>query len=265
MKQIKNRISKMFRILVILLPLISSSCLHSNEILLDVVMRVVETKNSGELPVVILDLDGTLFNSGPRSKKIFLEFAEEKGDNALRKTIETIDANRMKYKVRESLIDAGITDSTLLKEMIDSWRKKFFNGEYLKYDEPVPGSVEFVNELSDSGALIIYLTGRDAPMTLIGTVTALQKNGFPIGVYGAELIMKPERLMKTFTFKKKTLSYIKKLGTVVASFENEPVNINLLFEYFPKSIPFFLDTSHKPNAPPVNKGIHHIKNYLRKR
>ncbi|GAH00209.1 unnamed protein product, partial [marine sediment metagenome] len=59
----------------------------------------------------------------------------------------------------------------LLKEMIDSWRKKFFNGEYLKYDEPVPGSVEFVNELSDSGALIIYLTGRDAPGTLIGIRT----------------------------------------------------------------------------------------------
>ncbi len=263
MKQRKNRINKIFRILVILL--LSSSCLHSNEILLDVVKRVTETKNSGELPVVIFDLDGTLFDSGPRSKRIFLEFAETTGNSLLKLKVEMIDAHTMKYKVRESLIDAGIKDSTLLKEMIDSWRKKFFNGEYLKYDEPVPGSVEFVNELSDSGALIIYLTGRDAPGTLIGSVAALQKNGFPIGVYGTELIMKPERFMKTYTFKKKTLSYIKKLGTVVASFENEPANINLLFEYFPENIPFFLDTSHKPNAPPVNKGIHHIKNYIRKR
>jgi len=40
--------------------------------------------------------------------------------------------------------------------------------------------------------------------------------------------MKPERFAKTFTYKKKVLKYIKKLGVIIAIFENEPSNINLL-------------------------------------
>ena len=257
----KNRTKHLLYILVILLLL--SSSLQSYDLLQDVVKAVSDVKKLGKLPVVIFDLDGTLFDNGPRSKKIFLEFAEEKGDSKLTQTIETIDAYTMKYKVRESLIDVGIEDPTVLKEIIDSWRGKFFTNEYLKYDEPLPGAVEFVNELRDSCALIIYLTGRDAPGSLEGTISALKTNKYPIGVCRTELIMKPERFMKTLPYKKKTLKYIEKLGTVVAVFENEPANINLLFKHFPESIPFFLDTNHKPNAPPVNEEIHYIKNYNR--
>ena len=80
---------------------------------------------------------------------------------------------------------------------------------------------------------------------------------------GTELIMKPERYMKTIRFKEESVRYIEKLGSVVAIFENEPENINLLITYFQESYPFFLETEHKPNAPPVEKGIIHIKNFLR--
>jgi len=255
----RKRINRILYIISILLFLASS--LHANEILQDVVEKVSETKKSWELPIVVFDLDGTLFDNGPRSKRIFLEFAQEKGDSGLIEKVESINAYKIKYRVRESLIKAGITDSILLKDIIDSWRMKFFKSEYLKYDEPIPGSVEFVNELNDSGALIIYMTGRDAPEMLKGTVAALQRNGFPIGVERTELIMKPERFAKTFTYKKKVLKYIEKLGDVVAAFENEPANINLLYETFPDAISVFLETSHKANAPPVKQAIFHLKNF----
>jgi len=250
-----------FFLYLLLILLLLTLPLRANYILYDVVRMVSETKESGKLPVVIFDLDGTLFHSGPRSKQIFSEFAQEQGDTILERKVKEMDAIAMKYKVRESLIDAGIEDSVLQKKIIDSWRAKFFNGEYLKYDEPISGGVEFVSELYDSGALIIYLTGRDAPCMLTGTVSALQKNGFPIGIQQTELIMKPKRYAKTFNFKKKVLKYLKKLGVVIAVFENEPANINLLYETFPDAIAIFIETNHKPNAPPVNEGIEHIKNY----
>lgn len=248
---------------IFLLILFLTSPLLSSNILDDVIEKVVETNKSGKLPAVIFDLDGTLFYTGLRSKQIFLEFAETQGDSALKMKVEAINAYMMKYKVRESLTEAGIDDSTLLKEMLDAWRMKFFNGAYLKYDEPIPGAVKFVNKLYNSGALIIYLTGRNASGMLEGTVASLQNNCFPIGVERTELIMKPERFMKTFTYKKKTLKYIKKLGPIIAVFENEPRNINLLYETFPNVTAIFLKTSHKPHAPSLKHGIQSIKDYQR--
>jgi hypothetical protein len=257
-KSMKKRI---FHILIIF-SLVSIASLQSNDLLDDIIKKVSETKKSGELPIVIFDLDGTLFYTGYRTKQIFLEFAREKGDSELVKKVESMDVYKMKYRVRESLKEAGIEDSILQKEILDAWRLKFFKSDYLKYDKPIPGSVEFVNELSDSCVLIIYLTGRDAPGTLIGTVSSLQNSGFPMGTIRTELIMKKEPYAKSTPFKKKSLLYIEKLGTVVAAFENEPANINLFYETFPDAISVFLETSHKPNAPPVKEAIHRIDNYL---
>ncbi len=254
------RIQKKILIPSIFLLLVAS--LQPDSLLQNVTERVCVTKKAGKIPIVIFDLDGTLFDNGSRSKRIFLEFAEGKGDITLKKRVQMLNAHKMKYKVRESLIEACIEDSTLLKEILDSWRRNFFKNEYLEYDEPIPGSVDFVSTLHDSGALIIYLTGRDVSAMLEGTVSSLQENGFPIGVEHTELIMKPERFAKTFTYKKRVLKYIEKIGDVVAAFENEPANINLLYETFPDAISVFLETKHKPNAPPVNQGIFHLKNFI---
>lgn len=254
MKNIKGLILLLFIVFI-------GSCVYSDTILDRIQEEVVETVKEGKLPVIVFDLDGTLFYTGMRTKKIFLEFAETEGDTVLKKQVETIDARKMKYRVRKSLEDAGISDSLLQKRMIDSWRMKFFDGTYLKYDEPLPGAVEFVNRVYDSGALVVYLTGRDVHRMLQGTVASLEKNGFPIGVQRTELIMKPKRYVRTYTYKKKALRYIKKLGVVIALFENEPANINLLHETFPEAVSVFVETSHKPNAPTVEKEIYHIKTY----
>jgi hypothetical protein len=250
-----------FLILTIFLLLPTSSLTH--ETFTDVFSHISQIRDGGTLPIVIFDLDGTLFNNGPRSKQIFLDFAEERNDTTLEVTLGTIDANSMKYRVRETLIEVGITDSTLLSELMVFWKSKFFTSEYLRYDEPIAGGVEFVNELHDSGALIIYLTGRDMAGTLEGTVSSLKDHKYPIGILGTELIMKPERYMKTVLFKEESVTYIKKLGTVIAIFENEPENINNLITHFKESLPFFLETGHKPSAPPVKKGIPHIHNFLK--
>lgn len=260
------RMAKKYHILpFLLIAAVLLSAVHripADTVLSDILEKAGKAQREGELPVVIFDLDGTLFHTGFRSKQIFLEYAHDQGDTILESKVNSIDPVAMKYRVRKTLTESGITDSTVLKAMIDSWRTKFFSDDYLKYDEHLPGSVKFVNALHDSGALIIYLTGRDAPGMLLGTTASLQEHGFPVGIAGTELIMKPERYMKTYLFKKLTLSYIEQLGAVIALFENEPENINLFAERFSGIRACFLETQHKPNAPEVNKNVHHLKHYL---
>ncbi len=251
------------RLLIIGVLLLTVS-LHasSDRILKAILARAGTVHDEGELPVCIFDLDGTLFLTGFRSKQIFLEYALDTGDSTLLARITAMEPRTMKYRVRKSLIESGITDSTLLAAMLEKWRAKFFSDEYLQYDEHASGSVKFVNALHDSGALIIYLTGRDAPGTLVGTTAALQKAGFPVGTGRVELIMKPEPFMNTLLFKKQTLSSIAKRGVVIAIFENEPENLNLLNEYFPHAFCCFLKTQHKPNAPAPTENAHHLDDFL---
>lgn len=242
--------------------LVAVSHASGENVLEDILARAGAERREGNLPVSVFDLDGTLFRTGFRSKQIFIEYATEHGDSVLLSKVSAMDPVTIKYQVRKSLIEADITDSTLLKAMLDSWRLKFFSGAYLQYDEHIPGSVKFVNALHDSGALIIYLTGRDAPGTLVGTTAALLQHDFPIGTGRTELIMKPEPYMKTHLFKKQTLSYIEERGTVIAIFENEPANLNLLNAHFPDAVACFLETQHKPNAPRPTENAHHLRDYI---
>jgi hypothetical protein len=247
--------------LIFLAFLVIPATVQAHNPLRAILCKAGETRSQGGLPVVIFDLDGTLFHTGFRSKRIFVEYAEEKGDTALARMINSLDPAKMKYVVRTSLAESGIRDSTVLKEMIDDWRDKFFTDRYLTYDEHLPGSIRFVNALHDSGALIIYLTGRDAPDMLLGTVSSLKQHGFPIGIAKTELIMKPERYLKTFPFKERAISYIEQLGTVIAVFDNEPAMVNLLAERFPEAIACALETAHAPNAPSIGETIYPIEDY----
>jgi hypothetical protein len=234
----------------------------SAETVLETILeRAGNVRREGNLPVAVFDLDGTLFRTGFRSKQIFLEYANEQDDSILAHKVKTIDPVTVQYRVRNTLVGSGITDSTVLKSMIDSWRMKFFSDDYLKYDEPIPGSVRFVNALHDSGALIIYLTGRDAPGMLLGTVSSLKQYGFPIGIAKTELIMKSRRYEKTIPYKEQTIAYIEQLGRVIAVFENEPVIMNLFAERFPEAKACFVETEHKPNSPPLTEAAYSLKHY----
>ena len=50
-------------------------------------------------------------------------------------------------------------------------------------------------------------------------------------------------------------------GSVVAVFENEPRNINLLHDHFPDALAFYIDTKHSSGAPPVEAGITHFPDF----
>lgn len=210
--------------------------------------------NKQERPVVIFDLDGTLFDNRPRTLTILREYAEEqlasvRPDAAA--VIRKMTPQQVRYQLTETLVGAGVTENAVVNNAAVFWSERFFKDEYLKYDKPVAGVVAYVRTLYSNGARVVYLTGRDAPRQLIGTVRALRDNGFPIGIQGTELIMKPTSKTQDAIFKQQVTNYLRHYGKVIATFDNEPANANVFRRAFPSATVVVFDAPHSPNPPPL--------------
>jgi hypothetical protein len=131
------------------------------------------------------------------------------------------------------------------------WSQRFFSDDYLRYDTPVPGVVNFVRSLYSAGARIVYLSGRDAPRQLLGTVRSLRDHGFPIGIQGTELILKPSLQVADAQYKQQATNYLRHFGKVIAAFDTEPGNVNVYRRAFADAGIYLVNAPHTPNAPPL--------------
>ncbi len=220
--------------------------------------------NRQERPMVIFDVDGTLFDNRPRIVTILKEYADKelkrvRPEDARKFTALSID--RVSYRLTDTLTGIGVTDPAVVNNANVFWSQRFFNDDYLKYDIPTPGSVNYVRTLYSNGARIVYLTGRDAPRQLIGTVKALRDRGYPIGIQGTELIMKPTMQTQDAVFKQQVTNYLRHYGKIIAAFDNEPANVNVYRRAFPKAKVVLHGAPHSPNAPPLLPNIQRLSNF----
>jgi hypothetical protein len=209
-------------------------------------------------PVVCFDLDGTLLDNRPRTAAILKELAEtwraSHPEDAAR--LLAAKPEQMAYLLTDSLERLGITDTARIAEAQAFWRDRFFADDHLRYDIPVPGSVEFAKACYARGAILIYLTGRDLPLMGIGTFKSLRDVGYPIGVPGTELVLKPDAAMPDEAFKRLEAPKLARVGEIIASFDNEPANCNTLLAQNPGCESVLIDTQHLPGAPPLDPGVH---------
>jgi hypothetical protein len=103
--------------------------------------------------------------------------------------------------------------------------------------------------------MVVYFTGRDLPLMGVGSFRSLKDLGFPIGVIGAELVLKPEFNIPDETFKREEVTRLERLGEVIAAFDNEPANCNIFADSHPKADSVFLDTQHLPGAPRLHESV----------
>lgn len=156
------------------------------------------------------------------------------------------------YGVDENLLRHGISSEELRELGAQFWKERFFVDAYMKYDVPVVGACEFVQACYQAGASIVYLTGRDLPNMALGTFASLRDHGFPIGVVGTSLVTKPTFAMPDLDFKRAVVPEFSRVGRLVASFDNEPGNVNLFLEANPEAESVFVDTQHAPNPPDLD-------------
>jgi hypothetical protein len=218
----------------------------------------------GHAPLVVLDLDGTLYNTAPRTLRILQEFAFARAVEFPRLIgqLDALTPTNLPHGVAESLALAGIENSQLIEEMEAFWWQRFFTNAYLSYDLPTPGAVKFIQELKTHGIVPIYLTGRDAPNMLVGTVETLQRDGFPVGTVDTRIILKGDFETPDEQFKDSVLDHLSCIGEVVGVFDNEPVLCNLFRAAFPDAVVACVELPHTPGAPALADNVPSIPNFL---
>lgn len=248
----------------LLLLLFLSTTVLANDTL-SRIQRVIAETNS---PVVIFDLDDTLFYSSSRSMIIFKELVN---DSKFRQQypeqlskVARIQESHIEYSIKDTFLNAGIKNEKFLNEALIFWKSKFFTNNYVKEDTPVEGARDFVLRLRKLGAKIVYLTGRDNTMR-DGTIESLKNSKFPIDGRNSILITKERFDIPDIDYKKAAFKKIEKMGNVVAFFENEPKNLNAMIKYFKSGIPVFLDIKHSPAPVILNPKAIKMKNFLSKK
>jgi len=203
------------------------------------------------LPLVVFDLDSTLFSTEPRNWRIITEFTAAHGDEypGLRELVDSMSLSDMGWGVIDPFAERGFTEPAFKKALSRFWGKRFFSNAYVISDEPTPGAVEFAQECHRRGAMLYYLTGRHVSDMGAGTVEALTSSGFPFWRGRCSLHLKPSFELSDKPFKDEALKDIKSnRGRVVATFENEPGNANLFMDAFPSALHFLLETTHSTEA-----------------
>lgn len=233
----------------------------------DIVAKEVErVAAAGQTPVVIFDLDDTLFETRTRSSTIIREYGEQIGNE----TLEGAKYEHVRFGLEQTLANVGLTQAEITgdlgRQVRRFWSPRFFNGSHYHHDTALPGSVAYVNRLEGLGAKIVYLTGRKT-VARDPSIAAIRAAGFPWDATTV-LFVKPDTVpgqpkLDTPEWKGRTAKdEIMLMGTVVAAFDNEPGNCNALHEALPSSCHIvFLDTLYAEDAPDVVDGVPAITDY----
>lgn len=222
---------------------------------------VADIKASKNLPIVIFDLDDTLFSTARRNLVIIQSFASDRGDvyPDFVKIAAGLSLADMNWSVGKALTLAGLDpDTAAFKEFTSSyWGPRFFSDEFVSLDLPNPGAVAFVNACHQAGAMIFYLTGRhrsDPGMNNgmgQGTVLSFTDRGFPYWRGRCELNLKFDKSEPDGHYKSRALEDVRSLhGTVIATFDNEPKNVVIMKQSFPDALNFWVKTTWNPEDNP---------------
>lgn len=242
-----------------------------SDVLARVRARVAEVKASGETPIVIFDLDDTLFDTRYRTAALLEGYHQTHGEPRL----ELVPIETVHYALEETLADLGFSTHEIEGQTFQAIRgvvwPLFFKGESLLLDKPVPGAPEAVASLVAEGATIVYLTGRK---TFVSDFSerALAANGFPTPGPGVLMFHKPKSYpgqadptkLHTDDFKGLiTRVELPKHGVVVAAFDNEPKNCLAFRASSPAdAIVVHLDTLYDADSPALGDGIEVIPDLL---
>jgi hypothetical protein len=214
-------------------------------------------------PVVVFDLDGTLFDNRPRTAAILKAYAEKVRHSAtdLAEKLFTLHPENVPYLLTDTLARVGITAEHEIEVLREHWVEHFFVDGWLHHDVALPGAVSFARACWENGASLVYLTGRDLPKMALGSFASLRDTGFPIGVPGTSLVCKPDPALADERYKREVCPEMARVGEVIASFDNEPGNCNAFFEHFPAAASVLLATQHAPNPPVLAAGCQTILDF----
>ncbi len=212
--------------------------------------RTSDIFNRGKvLPLIIADLDDTLLDRRPRMMKILADLIMDQNPEIpltddVRMKVANIKPRTMSLDLKQTLLNVGVDDETMLSWLLTEYKRHESSDQFIMFDLPLPGSVEFIKGLSTAGAMTMYLGGlRNMNKSRFGTERSISMYEFPAprGEVGA-LFMSEDDVDDDLEFKRQLLDPIGKAGEVVAVFDNEPSACNLFKNKFPDATVVLVDT-----------------------
>ncbi len=215
--------------------------------------EVEKAQRDGVKALIVFDVDDTLIDCRHRKSLVFHAFAREEATKEKwphdSDKLSKHDWKALKYRVYDNLPPLSIHDKIFGEELLSYWLKHYFTYPYLIQDKAFPGAQAFVKRCYALGADLVYLTARDHPGMYQGTIEALESLGFPIHKPNIHVMLKPDTSTSDHDFKRSALEEIAALGRVIASFENELPNLNVMAERFPDALMIWRNTLYAPNPP----------------
>ncbi len=204
---------------------------------------------------LVLDIDDTLIDCRHRKKMILRSFVEQVWNagnyqhDDLQRLLD-IKQDQVRFRISECLAAISIEHASLEKELFDYWLRHYFTYPYLKQDIAFDGAIAFTKACLDAGAHMIYLTGRDEGGMGQGTRERLAELGFPLNDERCKLILKSDPEQADLDFKQSAIRTIaEKEPPVLALFEIEIRNLNMMVNHFPESMFLWRPTLQSPGQP----------------
>ncbi|MCB2211088.1 hypothetical protein KQI52_03130 [bacterium] len=244
--------------------------IHPAELFEQLADKSREIFNRGKtLPLVVVDVDDCLLDKRPRVMKVLADLIMDQNPeipltDEHRTAIASIKPRTMKFDLKDTLRDVGIVEEGILGWIQEQYDKKATSDQYIMFDLPTPGIVDFIKELSKAGSTTLYLAGkRNRNKSTFGTERSLSMYELPAprGEVGA-LFMSDVDGADEFKFKQDLIKPITEAGEVIAVFDNEPNACNLFRKQFPDASVVLVDT-FRENEDELADGIHVVKNFLR--
>jgi len=224
--------------------------------------RTERVAAAGRLPVLVFDLDSTLFDTAARNLRIAREFADAHGDPVWREAAASLTLTDFGWSVAAPFTRLGCDDPSTLSALQTFWAERFFTDAYVREDHATAGAPAFVRGCYERGGFCYYLTGRHQGGMEVGTLEALRDRGFPVLRGRVALHLKPSFHLQDKAFKDSAIREIADLrGDVVATFENEPGNANLFHRAFPDALHFLIGGVHSPDAEPGHPELHRAPDF----
>ena len=161
---------------------------HPQKQILNDILDKVKNPHQNSQPLAIFDLDGTLIDVQNRMLEIFKDFARLPSVAKQFPQVPSVILNTSvlpsrKYYIEDYFEDLklGHLDESFHASLLKFWKKCFFSNDYLKYDVPFPGALDFLAKLKSYHVKIVYLTGRDEKRMGEGTRKYLLDKGFMDG------------------------------------------------------------------------------------
>jgi hypothetical protein len=209
--------------------------------------QVKEAYKMRERPVVLVRLEDTLFDARPRMSQLLNDYAKQKLVSRPKdaEKIKTTPISAMQDTATATLSTIGLSEPAIVNGAQAFWFKHRNEDGYLQVDTPSSGAVSFIRALYSAGARVLYYSERDIS-TLQGTNQALRAQGFPIGIFATELVMKPLSSTQDAVFKQQLVNYVRHYSQLIAVFTSNANDVNIFKRAFPAATCVYY-------APPTTK------------